>query len=258
MLQQDAKEARKRALGKLKKLERDIDTYSKTIDSLHLLKGVKPLQTADKAISDITILLNEAKFRKYSLETIIAKADNAPPPEVSDSIRSRRSSVSSGPYAAQDNLPPFAQDSLSKKNFFTSPVSPAIRDNLSEDFFSSPIVPSHDSPSKKSLFTSPVSPAIRDNIFSTPVPPPPQENLANTDSLIKEHRYSKRVSSLLSEYGSIPAGKNTDSLMTAASENSRSFARVIYAFKGDENTQEISVEEGEVIEIVEKSDDGYV
>jgi hypothetical protein len=40
--------------------------------------------------------------------------------------------------------------------------------------------------------------------------------------------------------------------------DSRIFAKVIYDFEGAQNTQEMSVLEGDLVEIVEKSEDGYL
>lgn len=81
MLLQDAKEAKRRATTKLKKLEKDIDALTKAIESLQLLKGLTRLLMTEKAIAEADNCRGDTWLKKITLHTIIAKAEDclAPP-----------------------------------------------------------------------------------------------------------------------------------------------------------------------------------
>ena len=192
----DAKEARKRALAKLKLLERDVEALSKTMLTMKIIKeSVSPdKMISAKTVSETGVLADTFAIKKHVLDSIIAKSDNMPPPQLPLYL-------SKAPKLDAKSI-----ESVSKKNVdkdITSPfmsimdVSPLF-DDTTEDF----------------KF------GVKSN--------------GSVDSLIPTQKASKK------KY------------------DSRIFAKVIYDFEGAQNTQEMSVLEGDLVEIVEKSEDGYL
>lgn len=88
----------------------------------------------------------------------------------------------------------------------------------------------------------------------------PPENIPKKLSLTMKNDEDELRSPVMSIIDGLsqqaPKEDARDSLIPSPKYETRCFAKVIYDFEGAQNTQEMSVESGNVIEVVEMSDDG--
>lgn len=171
----------------MKVVEKDIETLSKAITSLKLIKGMKPDMVVEKLMEDPFTLMSDLEIKKHGLDTIIAKVDGLPLPEYPISKMDHNEEISSNPRKL----------SLSIKQ--------------DEDELRSPIMTIvYGGPQQGRQFLTPISPEV----------------------------------------------DNTSLMAVNKHDLTRCFAKVMYDFEGAQNTQEMSVVCGDVIEVLEQSDDG--
>lgn len=192
----DPKEAKKRALARLKVVEKDVETLSKTINTLKLIRGIRPDMPFDKLIGDPFSLMSALEIKKHGLDTIIAKVDGLPEPELPM-------------YFKQPSKVSF-KDTHEEKTQLT-PRKLSLSMKQEEEELRSPIMTIIYGTPHQAQYLTPISPGVENEY---------------RDSLSQENGLK------------------------------RCYAKVMYDFEGAQNTQEMSVACGDVIEVIETSDDG--
>jgi hypothetical protein len=257
----------------LKIIEKDIDVLSKTNAALKLIKGFSNQLISERAISDTDSLLNVAQLNRHRLETIMARLDNGAP------LTSPFSPGGSMSSAFGTTKSAFGFGTTKSASGFGSTNSPVLGSIKSSGFGStkSPGLETTNSPvlgsTKSPVLGSTKSPGLEttkspglETQYPSPSPNTSFQSIysdrlkitTNPDKLRDEIR-SPVLSVVYDSHSPTQEINSRDSLMPNGERlkyDSLCAARVKYDFEAARNSQEMSVKVGDLIEIMEKSEDG--